>query len=72
MSDTRTKALAKMISSNEILTLINTEIPNNIYTFSSTTGTNEFTIETYETNGKRPRRWKNFWSSTHKSNAKSW
>ena len=32
------------------LTLINTEIPNNIYTFSSTTGTNEFTIETYETN----------------------
>jgi len=29
------------------VTLTNTDIPNTIYTFSSVTGTNEFTIETY-------------------------
>ena len=31
------------------LTLINTEIPNTMYTFNSKNGTNEFTIETYQT-----------------------
>ena len=30
------------------LTLINTEIPNTMYTYNSKNGTNEFTIETYE------------------------
>lgn len=33
------------------LTLTNTDIPNTIYTFSSVTGTNEFTIETYDISG---------------------
>ena len=33
------------------LTLTNTDIPNTIYTFSSVTGTNEFTIETYDKTG---------------------
>ena len=33
------------------LTLTNTDIPNTMYTFSSVTGTNEFTIETYEVAG---------------------
>jgi len=32
------------------ITLVNTEIPNTIYTFSSEIGTNEFTIETYDNN----------------------
>lgn len=32
------------------ITLSNTEIPNTIYSFSSDTGTNEFTIETYDGN----------------------
>ncbi len=31
------------------LTLINTEIPNTMYTFSGKNGTNEFTVETYQT-----------------------
>tara|TARA_B100000795_G_scaffold253967_3_gene224514 strand:+ start:3680 stop:4987 length:1308 start_codon:yes stop_codon:yes gene_type:complete len=30
------------------LTLTNTDIPNTMYSFSSSTGTNEFTIETYD------------------------
>ena len=30
------------------MTLTNTDIPNNMYSFSSTIGTNEFTIETYD------------------------
>ena len=33
------------------LTLTNTDIPNTMYTFSSVTGTNEFTIETYDKTG---------------------
>lgn len=33
------------------LTLTNTDIPNNMYSFSSAIGTNEFTIETYDRTG---------------------
>lgn len=43
--------LPETIKNIASITLINTEIPNTIYTFSSKIGTNEFTIETYTKNG---------------------
>ena len=40
------------------LTLMNSEIPNTIYTFSSKLGTNEFTIETYQKEEAASPSWK--------------
>lgn len=40
------------------VTLMNTEIPNTIYTFSSKLGTNEFTIETYQKEEVETPSWK--------------
>ena len=40
--------LPETIKNVTSLTLVNTEIPNNLYTFNGKNGTNEFTIETYE------------------------
>lgn len=40
------------------ITLANTEIPNTMYTFSSDIGTNEFTVETYQTEENATPSWK--------------
>ena len=40
--------LPETIKNVTSLTLVNTEIPNTLYTFNGKNGTNEFTIETYE------------------------